>query len=155
MKPYVTGRSPARAAVAALAVVATLAAGGCGGTAERASAPDEATPEETVTKSPRGSGPGEGSGRGPARGRDAVADAVADLARRLGVEPSAITVATVEEVTWRDGSIGCPQPGMMYPQVLTDGSRVVLEAEGRRYEYHAGGRRSAFLCENPEPPAGR
>ena len=148
-----TGRSPARTAVAALAVLATLALGGCGGTAERASGPDEATPEDTVTKSPRGSGPSEG--RGPARGRATVDDAVADLAGRLGVEPSAITVASVEEVTWRDGSIGCPQPGMMYPQVLTDGSRVVLEAGGRRYEYHAGGRRSAFLCENPEPPAGR
>ncbi len=79
-----------------------------------------------------------------------------DLARRLGVDPSEVTVVSVEEVTWRDGSLGCPRPGMMYPQVLTDGSRVVLQAQGgRRYEYHAGGRRSAFLCENPEPPAGR
>jgi hypothetical protein len=41
----------------------------------------------------------------------------------------------------------------MYPQVLTNGTRVVLEYDGKRYEYHSGGRRSAFLCENPEPPA--
>jgi hypothetical protein len=32
---------------------------------------------------------------------------------------------------------------------------VVLEVDGRQYEYHAGGRRSAFLCENPEPPTRR
>jgi hypothetical protein len=40
--------------------------------------------------------------------------AVADLADRLGVEESIITVASVEEVTWSDGSLGCPEPGMMH-----------------------------------------
>ena len=59
---------------------------------------------------------------------------------------------SVEEVTWRDGSIGCPEPGMNYTQALVPGIRVVLELDGRRYEYHAGGGRSIFLCENPEPP---
>ncbi|MDQ4084408.1 MAG: hypothetical protein M3165_01185 [Actinomycetota bacterium] len=92
---------------------------------------------------------------GPGPDGVVAADAVRDLARRLGVDRSEVTVVSVEEVTWRDGSLGCPRPGMMYPQVLTDGVRVVLQAQGRRYEYHAGGRRPAFLCENPEPPAGR
>jgi hypothetical protein len=103
-----------------------------------------------VTDKPNAQPPNGGS-----RGRGVAADAVRDLSRRLDVDPSEIAVVSVEEVTWRDGSLGCPRPGMLYPQVLTNGSRVVLESRGERYEYHAGGRRSAFLCENPEPPAGR
>jgi hypothetical protein len=77
---------------------------------------------------------------------------VADLAGRLGVDPGEVRVVSVEEVTWPDGSLGCPQPGMMYPQVLTDGTRIALEAGGKRYEYHAGGPRGPFLCEDPQHP---
>ena len=135
---------------AVLAVVAGLALTGCGGTP---SASPEPSLESTVAGSDeptRRSSPSP-EPDGPRTG--AVQDAVQDLSRRLGVDPSEIDVVSADEVTWRDGSIGCPRPGMMYPQVLTNGSRVVLEVDGERYEYHAGGRRSAFLCENPEPPA--
>ncbi|MPZ61522.1 MAG: hypothetical protein GEU93_09535 [Propionibacteriales bacterium] len=86
-----------------------------------------------------------------ARG-DVVAWAVADLADRLDVGPEQIEVLSVEEVTWRDRSLGCPRPGMMYVQVLTPGNRIVLEYGGRRYEYHSGGSRRPFLCKNPQPP---
>ncbi|MDP9443966.1 MAG: hypothetical protein M3P83_06315 [Actinomycetota bacterium] len=79
--------------------------------------------------------------------------AVRDLAHRLGVAPEQVHVLNVEDVTWRDGSLGCPQPGMMYPQVLTPGRRIVLESGGERYEYHSGSGREPFLCEHPEPPA--
>ena len=78
--------------------------------------------------------------------------AIADLAARLGVDESAIAVVTTEEVTWRDGAIGCPEPGMAYTQALVPGVRVILEVDGVRYHYHAGGRRSIFLCEHPQPP---
>ncbi len=141
-----------RYAVAVAAATVMLVLGGCGETSEtsgNSASPTAAEPEETVTPEPS-----QPPGSEPAR-RGVVADAVADLARRLGVEEAEITVVSAEEVTWRDGSMGCPRPGMLYPQMLTDGNRVVLEAQGQRYEYHAGGRRSAFLCENPEPPAGR
>jgi hypothetical protein len=80
--------------------------------------------------------------------------AVADLAARLGVEPATITTVAVEAVTWRDGAIGCPQPGMNYTQALVEGVRVILEVGGKRYQYHAGGARPLFLCEKPEPAAG-
>ena len=82
------------------------------------------------------------------------AQAVAELAARLGVDPAAITTVAVEAVTWRDGAIGCPQPGMNYTQALVDGVRVILEVDGKRYQYHAGGARPLFLCEKPEPAAG-
>ncbi len=80
--------------------------------------------------------------------------AVTDLADHLGVDESAITVVSVEDVTWSDGSLGCPEPGMMYTQALVDGTLIVLEVDGVAYEYHSGGEHDAFYCENPTPPVG-
>jgi hypothetical protein len=140
-----------RYAFAATAAALMLVAGGCAqpGEPSGAGSPSAAEPEESVNESPTPAPEPGGSGQP----RGSAADAVADLSKRLGTEPGQIGVVSVEEVTWRDGSMGCPRPGMMYPQVLTNGTRVVLEYDGKRYEYHSGGRRSAFLCENPEPPA--
>lgn len=60
-----------------------------------------------------------------------------DAARRAGAAESAVKIASVQPVTWPDASIGCPQPGMAYAQLLVPGWRVVLEAGGRRWDYHA------------------
>ena len=78
--------------------------------------------------------------------------AVTDLAERLGVDESAITVVSVAEVTWPDGSLGCPQPGMMYTQALVNGSLIVLDVDGTTYEYHAGADGRPFYCQDPTPP---
>ena len=75
--------------------------------------------------------------------------ALADLAAREGVDPATITVVSTDEVTWRDGSLGCPEPGMNYTQALVPGVRVVLELDGVRYEYHAGGRRLDLPVREP------
>lgn len=80
---------------------------------------------------------------------DKAALAFADLARRTGVDPSAIKVVKAEAVTWNDGSLGCPQPGMVYPQVLIEGYRLVLEANGVTYAYHAAAYGDFFYCERP------
>jgi hypothetical protein len=73
--------------------------------------------------------------------------AKADLAQRLAVEITAITLISYDDVVWPDSSLGCPQPGMAYLQVPKDGSRIVLEFEGTTYDYHTGGGRNPFLCE--------
>ena len=67
-----------------------------------------------------------------------VVAAVADLASRLGVAEDTVVVVDARAVTWGDSSLGCPQPGMQYLQRTVDGVLVILEAEGRRYEYHGG-----------------
>ena len=68
-----------------------------------------------------------------------VQTAKKDLAQRLGVREQAIElVGQVEEVTWPDASLGCPEPGMMYAQVLIPGYRFKLQSGGKVYEYHAG-----------------
>jgi hypothetical protein len=79
-----------------------------------------------------------------------VASARADLAARQKLRAEAIEVITVEEVVWADTALGCPEPGMMYQHVLQPGTRIVLRAEGRRWRYHSGPRRAAFLCERPD-----
>jgi hypothetical protein len=61
-------------------------------------------------------------------------------AGELGVAPEEVTVVSVEPVEWSDGSLGCPQPGQMYVQVITPGYRFVLEVAGRRYEVHTDAR---------------
>jgi hypothetical protein len=81
-----------------------------------------------------------------------VAAAIADLAKRQGVTSEEITVVSHDKVTWRDGSLGCPEPGKMYTMVLTDGVRVVLEAAGKTYEYHGGESGPVRFCEDPQEP---
>ena len=70
-----------------------------------------------------------------------------DLAKRLSIDPSKIELVEMSSVTWPDGSLGCPKPGMAYTQMLVDGMRIRLKAGSQVYEYHSGGSRPAFLCE--------
>lgn len=83
---------------------------------------------------------------------DLVEKAKLDLSQRLGVSTESIDVIRFEEVMWRDGSLGCPKPGMMYTQALVNGSLIVLNADGVNYEYHSGGLGDPFYCPNPEQP---
>lgn len=78
-----------------------------------------------------------------------VDDATADLAERLGTAADAISTIAAVLVTWPDSSLGCPQPGMEYLQVLTDGAVIELEADGAVYRYHAGDGSGPFLCGVP------
>lgn len=73
--------------------------------------------------------------------------AVDDLARRLNVNRADIQVLEARAVVWPDRSLGCQRPGMVYPQVLTEGALIRLQAQGREFAYHSGGSRPPFLCE--------
>jgi hypothetical protein len=77
-----------------------------------------------------------------------VAQARADLAARLGVAPEAISVVEARSVVWPDGGLGCPAPGVLYPQVQVDGLLIRLAVDGATYAYHSGGGRGPFLCEH-------
>ena len=83
-----------------------------------------------------------------------VAPARVDLAERLGVEPHEIEVVMAERVTWPDGSLGCPEPGVSYTQALVEGSKVVLGHAERVYLYHAGTDDQPFLCPSEEKDGG-
>jgi hypothetical protein len=85
---------------------------------------------------------------------DIVDPAVLDLSRRLRVPEDEIDLVGVEEVTWPDGSLGCPQPDQMYTPALVEGQRIILGHGGRVYIYHAGGDVPPFLCESGEIDGG-
>lgn len=90
---------------------------------------------------------------------DSIADradvqaAIAAEAERRGVEVSEVRIAGYADVTWSDGSIGCPEPGMMYTQALVPGHQLVLEVDGELASYHAAQGRDFTYCAGPTPPS--
>ncbi len=72
-----------------------------------------------------------------------------DLAKREGVAVDQISVVSVSAVQWPTSALGCPQPGVMYSQIVTPGYRIVLEANGVTYEYHSDRGRRAVYCAKP------
>lgn len=80
-----------------------------------------------------------------------VQSAREDLSQRIGVPEDQMTVQLVEAVEWRDTSLGCPEPGMQYLQVITPGYRIQLVVDGQVYEYHTDDERAVY-CEPPIPP---
>ena len=80
-----------------------------------------------------------------------VTEAVlADAATRTGADRASLSVASAEAVTWADGSLGCPQPGMNYTMALVPGYRIRVRAGEQVLDYHANQRGYFVLC-----PAGR
>ncbi|HUX76527.1 MAG TPA: hypothetical protein VMY40_07820 [Anaerolineae bacterium] len=66
----------------------------------------------------------------------ALTAAVVHLAAELDISSEEVTVLSSERVEWPDASLGCPQPGMVYAQVVTPGYLFLLEAAGDQYEVH-------------------
>ncbi len=98
-----------------------------------------ATPSAAATPSPT-----EESAMVPA---ELLEQLTADVATRSGVDAAAVRVVSAQARTFPDGSLGCPQPGQQYTQALVDGYQVVLEAQGRSYDYRASQRGGFRLCE--------
>jgi hypothetical protein len=76
---------------------------------------------------------------------------VADAAKRLGVKENAVVLTRAERVTWNDGSLGCPQPGVAYIQSLVPGYRVVARTADRELIYHTDVSRQALACAEALP----
>ena len=76
---------------------------------------------------------------------------LADAARRTGASEETIEVVRADAMTWNDGSLGCPEPGMLYTQALVDGFQVILDADGEELDYRVGQGGSFRLCEDGRP----
>ncbi len=85
---------------------------------------------------------------------DAVAAAKQDLIGRLQVDESAIEVLEVKAVQWPDGSLGCPQEGMVYTQAIVNGGQVILGVDDRVYDYRIDDQGNATLCPSDEKDGG-
>jgi hypothetical protein len=81
--------------------------------------------------------------------------ALADAMGRASASRSEVTVRLAQAVVWPDGSLGCPQPGVLYTQALVPGYLIVLEARSKTFEYHAGRAGNPVYCpaERVTPPA--
>ncbi|MDX1625980.1 MAG: hypothetical protein R3323_05660 [Wenzhouxiangellaceae bacterium] len=136
-------RPPIRSAAAAAALALVLCAAGC--------KPGEA-PRSTETPVTGSEPEAPDASRSDGMQRR-IAEAVADLAERTDMPAGDIRVVEAESVTWRDGALGCPEPGMMYTQALVPGYRIVLEVGGERHLYHGARGREPFFC--PPDRAGK
>ena len=76
---------------------------------------------------------------------------VADAARRFEVAASAVVLSQAEQVTWGDGSLGCPRPGMSFTQALVPGFRVVASTQGGTLLYHTDSLGDVVSCVQPAP----
>ena len=76
-----------------------------------------------------------------------IEEAKRDLSNRLALGADEIQLVQAQSITWPNGSLGCPRPGLVYPQVEMDGWLVRLRANSRLYEYHSAANGVPFLCE--------
>ena len=79
--------------------------------------------------------------------QDALDAAIKDLSEQTGSPPNEIILVSIEAVEWSDASLGCPQEGFMYAQVITPGYKMVLETQGQEYEYHTDQAANVVLCQ--------
>jgi hypothetical protein len=83
---------------------------------------------------------------------DPVADVVAAaseyLAGELGISSQDVEPVLLEPVEWPDTSLGCPEPGKAYAQVITPGYRIVLRVGKKEIELHTDqSAQGAVICE--------
>jgi hypothetical protein len=79
-------------------------------------------------------------------GRTMAELAQAALARELDVPADQIAVVGIAEVDWPDTSLGVPEPGQFYAQVIVPGFLVTLQHEQTWYEYHTDSRDRVVLA---------
>jgi len=76
-----------------------------------------------------------------------ITDAVlADAAQRTGLDRTGLKAESAIAVTWADGSLGCPEPGMNYTMALVPGYRIGVRAGEQLLDYHASRRGYFVLC---------
>jgi hypothetical protein len=86
----------------------------------------------------------------------AIDSALADLSRRVGhtVALNDLQNWTFSQSNYPDASLGCPQPGVGYAQVITPGVQFMLTYGGNVYDYRVSADRSILsLCGTKETQA--
>lgn len=80
--------------------------------------------------------------------------AKADLAGRLTAAPEAIQVQSVKPTQFNDASLGVPEEGKTYAQVLTPGYIISLRVGQQIYRYHGGSNRVVFVADSSSDESG-
>ncbi len=72
-----------------------------------------------------------------------------EIADDAGLTPRDVTIVSSEAVTFADGSLDCPMPGVNYIQVQVDGFIVVGMAGGTTFDYRGTSPTDLRRCEKP------
>lgn len=118
------------------AATALLAAAACGGNDGEKEAVVTATPPATESGAPAFP-----SDTPAPRSDDTVPGEIETAARKLladelEADAGSLRLDGSEGVEWSDASLGCPQEGMMYAQVITPGYKLVFDLEGTSHAVH-------------------
>ena len=62
--------------------------------------------------------------------------AINALMDQLSLSADKVTLASTEAVTWPDGCLGIVRMGVMCTQAEVPGFKIILEADGKQYEFH-------------------
>jgi hypothetical protein len=54
-----------------------------------------------------------------------------------GMSADGVYATDVTEVQWSNGALGCPEPGKVYPQVMTPGFRIVVSTGTAEMVFHS------------------
>jgi hypothetical protein len=85
-------------------------------------------------------GPADGASPGAINLPASIIDpVVAEIARVAGVPVDAVVIVSAQPVTFPDAGLGCPVPGMAYPQVQVDGYRIVARTGATEWDYRGTG----------------
>lgn len=101
------------------------------------------TPQQTTQSSPKPAASTTPSAELP----KPVELAKQDLAKTLRIDSSQITILSVEEIMWSNGSLGCPEPGMVYIQVIIPGYKTIFSYNQKTYEYHTDKNNGFVTCQ--------
>jgi hypothetical protein len=71
------------------------------------------------------------------------------LALALGLTTEEVTTIRIESVDWPSSCLGLSHPGVDCAPNITPGYRLILEAQGQRFEYHTNANGSAYVPIDP------
>jgi hypothetical protein len=74
--------------------------------------------------------------------------AIDALAAKLSIPTDNISMVSMTARDWPDSSLGCPQRGVSYIQVITPGYQATLLADGKTYSVHMTSKH-AMVCQAP------
>lgn len=106
--------------------------------------PDRPVPDKSLPTIPGGEVPPPITGEAP---QDLMAELLDDSADHFGVGESELTVIRDQQMEWSDGSLGCPEPGMMYTQAIVSGYWVVIGHDDQERDYRVGSGGGWRVCE--------
>ena len=70
------------------------------------------------------------------------------VAAQINADVAETSIISSQEVQFSDSSMNCPQPGMMYAQVVSDGYQVMVLAREQTYDVRVTGD-YALICTAP------